>query len=47
MAACFEEIVCVDCDNAGLVRLRYVGKDGVHHAHQHAVLANEIFEHLK
>jgi hypothetical protein len=33
-----EEVVGVECDNAGLVGLCHVGEHGVDHADQHAIL---------
>ncbi len=38
MSAVLEEVLSVERHNAGLVGLRHVGKDGVHHRHQHAIL---------
>mmetsp|Transcript_7365 Transcript_7365/g.18902 ORF Transcript_7365/g.18902 Transcript_7365/m.18902 type:complete len:299 (-) Transcript_7365:103-999(-) len=37
-ALVLEEVLRVDRDNAGLVGLRHVGEDAVHHAHDHPVL---------
>lgn len=35
MASGLEEVVAVEGEDAGLVRLRHVCKDHVHHSHQH------------
>jgi hypothetical protein len=38
VAAAFQEVVRVQCDDTGLVGLGNVRKHGVHHANEHAVL---------
>ncbi len=38
MATVFEEVLSVQRHNAGLIWLGHVGKDGVHHRHEHPVL---------
>jgi len=38
VSAVLEEVLSVERHNAGLVGLRHVGKDGVHHRHQHPIL---------
>lgn len=38
MAATPQEVARVELDDSRLVRLRHVGEDRVHHAHQHAIL---------
>jgi len=38
VAAIFQKVVRIQCHNAGLIGLGDIGKDGVDHAEQHAVL---------
>ena len=38
MAASFQEVGSVNCNNSGLIGLRDVGKDRVDHGNKHAVL---------
>lgn len=38
MAAILKEMLCIQCHNTTLIRLCHIGKDGIDHADQHAIL---------